>query len=103
MADTRVLVSGSLSDGAVGSIPRGSSIAVDRRPELEGDALLAALPEYDGWLVAPGFEVGEAQLEAGRSLRVLGVLGADASAVDVLAASRRGVVVMHAPSGSALA
>ncbi|NCQ60193.1 MAG: ACT domain-containing protein [Myxococcales bacterium] len=103
MADTRVLVSGSLSDATVEAVPRRSSITVERRPELVGEALLSALTQYDGWLVPPGFVVDEAHLDAARSLRVLGVLGADATAVDVLAASRRGVVVMHAPAGSALA
>lgn len=103
MTDTKVLVSTELSDAGVEAWSTTGDIAVECRPELSGDALREALPAYDGWLVPTGFEVDEELLAAAPSLRVLGVLGADTSGLDVLAASRRGVVVMHAPTDAALA
>ncbi len=99
----RVLVSDALSDAAV-RVFRDRGIAVDVRPELgrDRDALIAAIPDYDGLAIRSATRVSEKVLAAATRLRVIGRAGIGVDNVDVPAASRRGVIVMNTPFGNAI-
>ena len=62
------------------------------------DAEVAArVPGCEALIVGPGRRVDAALLGAAARLRVVGVAGAGVHGVDVAAATRRGVLVAHAP------
>ena len=99
----RVLVSDKLSETAV-QIFRDRGIAVDYLPELgkDKDALLSAIPLYDGLAIRSATKVTRKILEAATKLKVVGRAGIGVDNVDIPAASSRGIVVMNTPFGNAI-
>jgi D-3-phosphoglycerate dehydrogenase len=99
----RVLVSDKLSETAV-QIFRDRGIEVDYKPDLGKDkeALLAAIPLYDGLAIRSATKVTPKILEAAKNLKVIGRAGIGVDNVDIPAASSRGIVVMNTPFGNAI-
>ena len=77
----RVLVSDKLSETAV-QIFRDRGIEVDYKPDLgkDKDALLAAIPLYDGLAIRSATKVTSKILEAAKNLKVIGRAGIGAIA-----------------------
>lgn len=99
----RVLVSDKLSETAV-QIFRDRGVDVDYMPDLgkDKDALLAAIPLYDGLAIRSATKVTPKILEAAKNLKVIGRAGIGVDNVDIPAASARGIVVMNTPFGNAV-
>src|SRR4051794_1285352 len=99
----RVLVSDKLSEMAV-QIFRDRGVDVDYEPDLgrDNDALLAAIPPYDGLAIRSATKVSPKLIEAATRLKVVGRAGIGVDNVDIPAASSRGIVVMNTPFGNAV-
>ena len=99
----RVLVSDKLSETAV-QIFRDRGVDVDYLPDLgkDKDALLAAIPNYDGLAIRSASKVTPKIIEAAKKLRVVGRAGIGVDNVDIPAATARGIVVMNTPFGNAV-
>lgn len=99
----RVLVSDKLSETAV-QIFRDRGIAVDYLPDLgkDKDALLAAIPAYDGLAIRSATKVTPKLIAAATRLKVVGRAGIGVDNVDLAAATQRGIVVMNTPFGNAV-
>ncbi len=99
----RVLVSDRLSETAV-QIFRDRGVAVDYLPDLGKDkeALLAAIPGYDGLAIRSATKVTRKIIAAAAKLKVIGRAGIGVDNVDIPAASQRGIVVMNTPFGNAV-
>ena len=99
----RVLVSDRLSETAV-QIFRDRGVDVDYLPDLgkDKDALLAAIPNYDGLAIRSASKVTPKIIAAGTRLKVIGRAGIGVDNVDIPAASARGIVVMNTPFGNAI-
>ncbi|CAN5499396.1 phosphoglycerate dehydrogenase [soil metagenome] len=99
----RVLVSDKLSETAV-QIFRDRGIDVDYLPDLgkDKDALLAAIPAYDGLAIRSATKVSPKLIEAAANLKVIGRAGIGVDNVDIPAASQRGIIVMNTPFGNAV-
>ncbi len=97
----KVLVSDKLSETAV-QIFRDRGIEVDFRPDLGKDkeALLKAIPEYDGLAIRSATKVTEKILNAAKNLKVIGRAGIGTDNIDKQAASKKGVIVMNTPFGN---
>ncbi|MFO1033420.1 MAG: phosphoglycerate dehydrogenase [Hyphomicrobiales bacterium] len=103
MAPPRVLVSDKLSEAAV-KIFLDRGIDVDYKPDLgkDKDALLAAIPDYDGLAIRSATKVTPKIISAAPRLKVIGRAGIGVDNVDIPAASQRGIVVMNTPFGNAI-
>jgi D-3-phosphoglycerate dehydrogenase / 2-oxoglutarate reductase len=99
----RVLVSDKLSETAV-QVFRDRGVEVDYKPELgkDKDALLAAIPEYDGLAIRSATKVSPKIIAAAAKLKVIGRAGIGVDNVDIPAASARGIIVMNTPFGNAI-
>jgi len=99
----RVLVSDKLSETAV-QIFRDRGVDVDYLPDLgkDKDALLAAVPAYDGLAVRSATKVTPKLIAAAARLKVIGRAGIGVDNVDIPAATSRGIVVMNTPFGNAI-
>jgi D-3-phosphoglycerate dehydrogenase len=99
----RVLVSDKLSETAV-QIFRDRGVDVDYRPDLgkDKDALLAAIPDYDGLAIRSATKVTPKIIAAAKNLKVIGRAGIGVDNVDIPAATQRGIVVMNTPFGNAI-
>lgn len=99
----KVLVSDKLSETAV-QIFRDRGIDVDFQPDLGKDkeALLAAIPNYDGLAIRSATKVTPKILAAAENLKVIGRAGIGVDNVDLPAASKKGVIVMNTPFGNSI-
>jgi D-3-phosphoglycerate dehydrogenase len=99
----RVLVSDKLSETAV-QIFRDRGVEVDYKPDLgkDKDALLAAIPDYDGLAIRSASKVTPKIIAAATKLKVIGRAGIGVDNVDIPAATARGIVVMNTPFGNAI-
>ncbi len=99
----RVLVSDKLSETAV-QIFRDRGVEVDYLPDLGKDkeALLAAIPNYDGLAIRSASKVTPKIIAAATKLKVIGRAGIGVDNVDIPAATQRGIVVMNTPFGNAI-
>lgn len=99
----RVLVSDKLSETAV-RIFRDRGIDVDYEPDLgrDKDALLAAIPPYDGLAIRSTTRVSPELIANATHLKVVGRAGIGVDNVDIPAATSRGIVVMNTPHGTAV-
>ncbi len=99
----KVLISDKLSDTAV-QIFRDRGLDVTFEPDLgkDKDALLAAIPEFDGLAIRSATKVTDKILDAASSLKVIGRAGIGVDNVDIRGATARGVIVMNTPFGNAV-
>jgi D-3-phosphoglycerate dehydrogenase len=97
----KVLISDELSPAAV-QIFKDRGVAVDFKPGMKADALLACISEYDGLAVRSATKVTKQVLAAAANLKVIGRAGIGVDNIDVDEATARGVVVMNTPFGNSI-
>ncbi len=98
----RVLVSDDLSKEGLAVLRAAPGLSVDVKTSLSPADLLSIIGDYDALAVRSATQVTAQVFEAARRLKVVGRAGVGVDNIDLAAASRRGVVVMNAPGGSAV-
>lgn len=76
---------------------------VDVRLKLSEPDLIALIPAYDALVVRSETQVTAAVLDAAPHLKVVGRAGVGIDNIDVEAATRRGIVVVNAPTSNTIA
>ncbi len=94
---TRVLAAGELAPQCIARL-REDGLLVDEQAVWSEAELVAGVDGYDALIAGPGVAVTAAVLAAGHALRVVGRAGVDVVGIDVAEATRRGIVVVHAPA-----
>jgi D-3-phosphoglycerate dehydrogenase len=94
----KVLVTEKLSDAGLHLLRK--DFEVDVRPELTESGLAEAIAPYDALVVRSQTQVTGGVIEAGDNLKVIARAGIGLDNVDVDAATRRGVMVVNAPSSN---
>lgn len=98
----RILISDNLSPKAADLLrDRGFEVVVE--PGMSPEALLAAIPEFDGLLVRSASKVTAEVLAASPRLKVVGRAGTGVDNIDLAAATANDVLVMNTPGGNAVA
>lgn len=76
---------------------------VDVKTDLSPEDLIRTIPEYDALMIRSGTRVTKEVIEAGDNLKIIGRAGVGVDNVDVMAATRKGVVVVNSPEGNTIA
>ena len=97
----KVLVTESLSSGAYEILQ--CACQLDVRDGLSHAQLLDIIGEYDGLVVRSSTRVDAALIGAGKRLVVIGRAGVGVDNIDLQAATRRGIIVVNAPTGNTIA
>jgi D-3-phosphoglycerate dehydrogenase len=96
----RVLVADPIAQDGIDLLGRRAD--VDVRTGLARDALLDLIGGYDALVVRSETKVTADVIEAGRRLLVIGRAGVGVDNIDIPAATRRGIVVVNAPTGNTI-
>lgn len=96
----RVLVADPIAQDGIEILRRRAD--VDVQTGLAPERLVEIIPAYDALVVRSETRVSEAVIEAGRRLQVIGRAGVGVDNIDIPAATRRGVVVVNAPTGNTI-
>jgi D-3-phosphoglycerate dehydrogenase len=76
---------------------------VDVKTDLSPEDLIRIIPDYDALMIRSGTRVTKDVIEVGNSLKIIGRAGVGVDNVDVLAATRKGIVVVNSPEGNTIA
>jgi D-3-phosphoglycerate dehydrogenase len=96
----RVLVSDKFPSEGLQILERAEGIELDYQPGLTAELLLQSVAEADALIVRSGTQVTEEVFQAANKLKVIGRAGVGTENLDLEAANRKGVVIMHTPFGS---
>ncbi|MGI9395491.1 MAG: phosphoglycerate dehydrogenase, partial [Boseongicola sp.] len=99
----KVLVSDKLSETAVQIFrDRGIDVTFDPALGKDKDRLLSIIGDFDGLAIRSATKVSDKVLAAATNLKVIGRAGIGVDNVDMVAASKRGVIVMNTPFGNSI-
>ena len=98
----KVLITDPLDEEGLRILQDAEGLTVEVKSGLPADALKEIIGGYHALVVRSATKVTADLLDAAGSLEVIGRAGIGVDNVDVEAASRRGVVVMNTPEGSAV-
>ena len=99
MSEKKVIVLDDLAPEGVGHL-LGEGLAVEAGAGWDDAEVLRRVPGCQALIAGPGASVTAAVLAAGRELKVVGSAGVDVGGIDVVEATRRGIVVVHAPDSA---
>jgi D-3-phosphoglycerate dehydrogenase len=102
MPKSRVIISDEMSLRAAEILAASPAIEVDARYGISAADLEKIIGDYDGLIVRSRSKATAKIIEAGKKLRLIGRAGIGVDNIDLLAASRCGVIVENAPSGNAV-
>lgn len=99
LAHPRILVSDPLAKPGLDMLA-AAGLAVDVRTDLDAGALQRCIGDYDALIVRSGTQVTADVIAAAKNLRVIARAGVGVDNIDVQAATRRGIIVVNAPTGN---
>jgi len=97
----RILIADSIAEEGLQSLR--SHAQVDIKIKLEPGQLKAIIGDYDALIVRSQTQVRAEVIESGKKLKVIGRAGVGTDNIDVDAATRKGIVVVNAPTGNTVA
>ena len=97
----RILVADTIAEDGLERLRRAGEVTVVSK--LQEAELIERIPDFDALVVRSETRVTEPILDAGRKLRVVGRAGVGVDNIDVLAATRKGILVVNAPRGNIVA
>ena len=103
MSQFNVLVTDTISEEGIERLVRDGSIEVDVKPGIGGDELAGIIGDYDAIITRSGTPITAPLLARHGKLKVIGRAGVGLDNIDIEAASKKGIIVMNAPTGNTLA
>lgn len=100
MTAPKVLIADSISPRGVEELSRHNALEAVVKTGLKEADLVNIIPEFSAIIVRSETKVTANILTAAKNLRVIGRAGVGVDNVDVETATRRGIVVLNAPSGN---
>lgn len=100
MSAYRVLVTDTLADSGLDILRAARDVELDYRAGLKGEALLDAVRQSDALITRSGTAVTPELVNAGTRLRIVGRAGVGLDNVDVDACTKRGILVINAPTAN---
>jgi len=99
----KILITDSIDREGIDILKAEKGFEIVEDHTLKGDKLAEAIGSYDALVTRSGTTVTASILENATNLKVIGRAGVGVDNVDIEAASRKGIVVMNAPTGNTLA
>jgi len=103
MAQFKVIVTDNISPEGLDILKRDGTIDVDVRPGIKHDELKKIIGAYDAVITRSGTAVTADLIENPGKLKIVGRAGVGLDNVDIEAASKKGIIVMNAPTGNTFA
>lgn len=97
----RVLVCDPLGSAGIERLQQHA--AVDVKTGLSESELVEIIGDYSAMIVRSGTQVTAAVIDAGQNLEVIGRAGVGTDNIDIEAATRRGIIVVNAPTANTIA
>lgn len=99
----RILVTEHLGDEGIEMLEQARDVELDIKIGLRRDELLGILGEYDAVITRSGTPMDKDAIAAASRAKVIARAGVGVDNVDLQEASKRGIIVINAPTGNTLA
>ena len=99
----KILVTEQVGEAGLKLLREAPDVELFEEPGIKRDEILKRVAEMDGILTRSGTRMDKEMLDAGVSLKVVGRAGVGVDNIDLPEASRRGIIVINAPTGNTLA
>ena len=103
MKQFKVLVTDNIAQEGVNILERDGTIDVDIKVGIKNAELKEIIGNYDAIVTRSGTTVTEDLIENPGRLKIIGRAGVGVDNIDIEAASKKGIIVMNAPTGNTLA
>ncbi|MGA1846627.1 phosphoglycerate dehydrogenase [Deferribacter abyssi] len=103
MEKFKVLITDHIAEEGVKILLDSGNIEVEEKPGISHDELKKIIGDYDAIITRSGTTVTADLLENPGKLKIIGRAGVGLDNVDIEAASKKGIIVMNAPTGNTLA
>ncbi|MCA1927748.1 MAG: phosphoglycerate dehydrogenase [Calditerrivibrio sp.] len=103
MSKFKVLITDHIAEEGLAILTSDPNIDVDVRAGIKNVDLKPIIGEYDAIITRSGTTVTADLIENPGKLKIIGRAGVGLDNVDIEAASRKGIIVMNAPTGNTLA
>lgn len=101
MSSARILITDPIAAAGLTLLQEHPALDVTVQTGLSPEALRQRIAHYEGLIVRSATQVTAPLLAAATALKVIGRAGVGVDNIDVDAATRRGIVVLHTPVGNA--
>ena len=99
---TKVLVSDKLAEEGVAVLKNTKGFHVDIKTGLKPDELSSIIGEYDAIVIRSQTKLTKEILKNAKNMKAIGRAGVGLDNVDLDEATKRGIIVMNAPSGNSI-
>lgn len=99
----KVLVTDNVSKKGIDILLKEGNIDVDIRPGIRQDELKDIIGRYDAIITRSGTKIPASLLEDPGRLKIIGRAGVGVDNINIEAASKKGIIVINAPTGNTLA
>jgi len=103
MAKFKVLITDHIAQEGLDILGREKDIEYEVRAGIKNDELKEIIGNYDAIITRSGTTITKELLENPGKLKIIGRAGVGLDNVDIEAASKKGIIVMNAPTGNTLA
>lgn len=99
----KVLVTETVGETGLDILKKAEDVELTEAYSLSADDLKKYIADVDGILTRSGTTMDAETIDAGKSLKVIGRAGVGVDNINIPAASRKGIIVINAPSGNTIA
>jgi len=99
----KILVTEKVGEAGLELLRNAPDVDLEINMTLSHEQLLEKLAEIDGILTRSGTSMGEEEIEASMKLKVIARAGVGVDNIKLNAATRKGIIVVNAPTGNTLA
>jgi len=103
MSKFRILITDHIAEEGLAILKADPNVEVDIKAGIKNKDLKPIIGEYDAVITRSGTTVTADLIENPGKLKIIGRAGVGLDNVDIEAASRKGIIVMNAPTGNTLA
>jgi len=103
MNNFKVLVTDNISKEGIDILLREGNITVDVKAGIKNEELKKVIGEYDAIITRSGTNIPASLIENPGKLKIIGRAGVGVDNINIEAASKKGIIVMNAPTGNTLA
>lgn len=103
MKSFKVLITDNIAQEGIDLLTRDGTVEIDSRPGITLGDLARIIGEYDAIITRSGTPITAELLENPGKLKIIGRAGVGLDNIDIEAASKKGIIVMNAPTGNTLA
>jgi D-3-phosphoglycerate dehydrogenase len=103
MKSFRVLITDNIAQEGIDLLARDGTLEIDSRPGIKKAELGKIIGDYDAIITRSGTPITAELLANPGNLKIIGRAGVGLDNIDIEAASKKGIIVMNAPTGNTLA